>query len=125
MRLSDHDLRQMDDDWVAKLPSDRLRGALRQTLKELKQARDRLNMSAQNSSRPPGSMAPWEGSSRDPAQKSDAAEVPKKDEVVETGSPEKAAPSSDAIGEQPDAAGSKNNVDFARGLLRQDPLRRV
>ena len=60
MKLSDYDLKQMDDAWVEGLPADRLRLALRQTLNELKEARDRLNMTPENSSRPPGSMAPWE-----------------------------------------------------------------
>jgi transposase len=110
VRLTDHDLRQMDDDWVAKLPSDRLRGTLQQTLKDLKEARDRLNMNAQNSSRPPGSMAPWEGSSQEPAQKGDLPELPEKDEAPETDCPAKAAPSTDAAGDQPGAAGSKNKV---------------
>ena len=58
MKLSDYDLKQMDDAWVEGLPADRLRLALRQTLNELKEARDRLNMTPKNSSRPPGSMAP-------------------------------------------------------------------
>ena len=44
MKLSDYDLKQMDDAWVEGLPADRLRLALRQTLNELKEARDRLNM---------------------------------------------------------------------------------
>ena len=32
MKLSDYDLKQMDDAWVEGLPEDRLRLALRQTL---------------------------------------------------------------------------------------------
>ena len=73
MKLSDHDLRQMNDDWVDGLPADRLRSALRQTLNDLKEARDRLNMSPANSSRPPGSMAPWD------SQSSPSSEVPPDD----------------------------------------------
>jgi len=60
MRLSDHDLRQMDEDWLEKLPEDKLRQVSTRILKDLKEARDRLNQTPDNSSRPPSSRAPWE-----------------------------------------------------------------
>ena len=60
MHLSDHDLRQMDDDWLEKLPVDKLRQVSARILQDLKEARDRLNQTPDNSSRPPSSRAPWE-----------------------------------------------------------------
>jgi len=60
MHLSDHDLRQMDEDWLVTLPEDKLRQVSARMLLDLKEARDRLNQTANNSSRPPSSRAPWE-----------------------------------------------------------------
>ena len=60
MHLSDHDLRQMDEDWLEKLPEEMLRQVSTRILKDLKEARDRLNQTPDNSSRPPSSRAPWE-----------------------------------------------------------------
>jgi len=60
MHLSDHDLRQMDEDWLEKLPEDKLRQVSTRILKDLKEARDRLNQTPDNSSRPPSSRALWE-----------------------------------------------------------------
>ena len=60
MHLSDHDLRQMDEVWPEKLPEDKPRQVSTRILKDLKEARDRLNQTPDNSSRPPSSRAPWE-----------------------------------------------------------------
>lgn len=60
MHLSDHDLRQMDEYWLEKLPEDKLRQVSARILQDLKEARDRLNQTPDNSSRPPSSRAPWE-----------------------------------------------------------------
>jgi hypothetical protein len=60
MHLSDHDLRQMDEGWLEKLPEAKLRQVSARMLQDLKEARDRLNQTPDNSSRPPGSRAPWE-----------------------------------------------------------------
>lgn len=57
--LSDHDLRQMDEQWLERLPESALRGVAARLLGDLRQARDRLNQNPANSSRPSGSMAPW------------------------------------------------------------------
>lgn len=58
--LSDHDLRQMDEAWQGAQPQTVLRGLLKRTLEDLRAARDRLNQTQANSSRPPGSMPPWQ-----------------------------------------------------------------
>jgi hypothetical protein len=60
MHLSDHDLRQMDEGWLENLPEDKLRQVSARILQDLKEARDRLNQTPDNSSRPPSSRAPWE-----------------------------------------------------------------
>jgi transposase len=60
MHLSDHDLRQMDEGWLEKLPEAKLRQVSARMLQDLKEARDRLNQTPDNSSRPPSSRAPWE-----------------------------------------------------------------
>ena len=70
MHLSDHDLRQMDEDWLEKLPEDKLRQVSARILQDLKEARDRLNQTPDNSSLPPGSRAPWE---KGPAEKKGSA----------------------------------------------------
>jgi hypothetical protein len=60
MHLSDHSLRQMDDDYVRALGTDALRDLSLRLLADLKEARERLNQGPTNSSRPPSSRALWE-----------------------------------------------------------------
>jgi transposase len=62
MKLKDHDLKQIDRDYLGALPPDKLVEVSLKLLEDLKEARDRLNQTPQNSSRPSGSYAPWEGS---------------------------------------------------------------
>ena len=92
--LSDHDLRQMDPTWQQRQPEDTVRGLLARALDDLRQARDRLNQSPTNSSRPPGSMEPWRRSGGDEAAASGdapgeapAVEAGKSESVTQTGSP--------------------------------------
>lgn len=58
--LSDHDLRQMDPAWQQQQPDATVRALLARALDDLRLARDRLNQTPGNSSRPSGSMAPWQ-----------------------------------------------------------------
>jgi hypothetical protein len=58
-KRSDHDLKQMIEDWQGRQPEPVVRSLLKRTLDELRVARDRLNQNPNNSSRPSGSMAPW------------------------------------------------------------------
>lgn len=58
--LSDYDLKQMDEVWQGKLSEPKVRTLLKRTLEDLRVARDRLNQNPGNSSRPPGSMPPWQ-----------------------------------------------------------------
>jgi transposase len=61
MKLKDHDLRQMDSEYLASLVREKLLEVSSKLLEDLKEARERLNQTSQNSSRPSGSFAPWEG----------------------------------------------------------------
>jgi transposase len=64
MKLSDHDLRQMDEDWLKSLPAPLLLEVSKRLLSDVKALRDRQNQGPDNSSRPPGSQAPWEKAKR-------------------------------------------------------------
>ena len=59
MPLSDHDLSQIDHDKLDALSEDSLRGLSKRLLDDLKEAKERLNQTQENSSRPSGSMPPW------------------------------------------------------------------
>jgi len=60
MQLTEHDLKQLDEEYLSKLSPEQLLGLSEKLLKDLREARDRLNERPQNSSRPSGSYAPWE-----------------------------------------------------------------
>lgn len=61
MRLLDHDLRQMDEDYLNSLDLRRLRLVSMKLLADLKDARERLNRNSQNSSVPPSSLPAYLG----------------------------------------------------------------
>ena len=60
MELSDHDLRQIDERYLDELPETELREVSKKLCRELKAARERLNQTPKNSSRPSSTQAPWE-----------------------------------------------------------------
>ena len=77
MELNDYSLRQMDENDIRKLPEAALRDLAVKLLQDLKEARERLNQNSRNSSRPPGSDAPWEnigGNLENDSDNDDAAE---------------------------------------------------
>ena len=77
MELNDYSLRQMDENDIRKLPEAALRDLAAKLLQDLKEARERLNQNSRNSSRPPGSDAPWEnigGNLENDSDDDDAAE---------------------------------------------------
>lgn len=78
MVLKEHDLKQIDRAYVEGLARDKLEEMALRLLEDLREARDRLNQTPQNSSRPSGSFAPWEGG------------------VVSDGSPVEEAPNQEA-----------------------------
>jgi transposase len=61
MRLTDHDLKQLSQEYLASLPPESLLHLSKKMLDDLRDARDRLNQTPHNSSRPSGSYAPWQG----------------------------------------------------------------
>lgn len=60
MRLTDHDLKQLSQEYLASLSSEQLLHLSQKMLADLRDARDRLNQTPHNSSRPSGSYAPWQ-----------------------------------------------------------------
>lgn len=71
MKLSEHDLKQIDKDTLLGLSLEQLAPLAIMFLDDLKEARDRLNQNSNNSSRPSGSMPPWEsGKEPDPSDQS-------------------------------------------------------
>ena len=60
MNLTAHDLKQIDSEYLSKLTAEQMLRLNEKLLEDLRVARDRLNQNASNSSRPPGSHAPWE-----------------------------------------------------------------
>ena len=59
-RLSHHDLQQMDEVWQDGQSEPVVRELLKRVLNEFRVALDRLSQTPNNSSRPPGSMPPWQ-----------------------------------------------------------------
>jgi len=59
-RLSHHDLQQMDEAWQDDQSEPVVRDLLKRVLNELRATLDHLNQTPHNSSRPPGSMPPWQ-----------------------------------------------------------------
>jgi len=72
MQLSEHDLKQLDEQTIRSLQAERLRTLSLKLLADLKEARDRLNQSPDNSSRPPSTRAPWEGGGSEPPDDDEA-----------------------------------------------------
>ena len=59
MLLNDHDLRQIDETYLKSLGLEEVIRVSLRLLKDLKEARERLNQNPDNSSRPPSSREPW------------------------------------------------------------------
>nr|WP_160162718.1 hypothetical protein [Magnetococcus marinus] len=53
MKLSDHDLLQIDEEYLSSLSSAELLAVSRKMLEDLKESRERLNRTPNNSSQPP------------------------------------------------------------------------
>ena len=96
MRLSNHDLRQIDQDYLARLSPEQLLHLSEKLLDDLRNARDRLNQTSQNSSRPSGSYAPWEQNGGDQGEGRGEGE---KEQEADVG--KEAGPSDVADDEQP------------------------
>jgi len=81
MQLSDRDLSQLDEEELLNLPEEVLRRLSVKLLNDLKEARERLNQNARNSSRPPSSEAPWE---KDVSPNDDTNESEKNQETADS-----------------------------------------
>jgi transposase len=77
MRLTDHDLKQLSQEYLASLAPEQLLHLSKKMLDDLRDARDRLNQTPQNSSRPSGNYAPWQqtvsGDKKEPAEPVESA----------------------------------------------------
>jgi len=125
MQLTDHDLKQIDEEYLSKLTSEQLLKLSEKLLDDLRNARDRLNQNSSNSSRPPSSEAPWSDVERgevpaasgseeegDESQEEPRSKSPKQVEGEgesewEQGSVEKRKP-----GKQPGAKGSGRRLEM-------------
>jgi hypothetical protein len=83
MRLKDYDLRQIDEVTLQSLSEEDLRTLSAKLLLDLKEARERLNQSPKNSSRPPSSRDPWDknGDSENGEEDGDGTETPEDEKV--------------------------------------------
>jgi transposase len=63
----------MDEAWLQSLPEATMRVVLQRVVADLKEARDRLNQNADNSSQPPGNRPPWENRRATAAEEDDGA----------------------------------------------------
>ena len=107
-RLSHHDLQQMDEVWQDGQSEPVVRELLKRVLNEFRVALDRLSQTPNNSSRPPGSMPPWQ---RTPIAQAaatalaTAGKVPQDaEQMLEDASSQ--APSGNAQGPQHNSAGA-------------------
>jgi hypothetical protein len=73
MRLTDDDLKQLSQEYLASLSPEQLLHLSAKMLDDLRVARDRLNQTPHNSSRPSGSYAPWQQAN--PSDKKEPSET--------------------------------------------------
>jgi transposase len=124
MRLTDHDLKQLSQEYLASLSSEQLLHLSKKMLDDLRDARDRLNQTPHNSSRPSGSYAPWQRTV--PNNKEQAAELEgeenkpeskgKKEEAARERSDKPAASGAKSkrkAGKQPGSRGVGRRVEMA------------
>jgi transposase len=86
MHLDDHDLKQLDEEYLLSLSPVQLQTLSTKLLADLKEAHDRLNQNPSNSSRPPSTRAPWEKSeetSQDGGEDDDGAQDAASDSAVD------------------------------------------
>ena len=94
MRLSDHDLRQIDDAYLDALSPEALREVSKRLCRDLKEARERLNQTPDHSSRPPSTRALWtEAQSETEAEEHEEEDVaPIAEDLDSESEPPKAPP---------------------------------
>lgn len=111
MHLTDHDLKQIHQEYLASLSPEQLLHLSEKMLDDLRNARDRLNQTPQNSSRPSGSYALWEQESfSNKKNQSDDTDNTKKKETSENAGKEtKSEQQTDASTEQSQSEYQCNN----------------
>ncbi len=87
MKLSDHDLLQLDEEYLTSLKSDALLAVSRKMLSDLKESRERLNQTPDNSSQPPSSRSPFLGIPEEPSEEEDQDPQVKKETPEDDGDP--------------------------------------
>jgi len=92
LKLKAHDLQQLDEVYIRRLPETAARDLCVNLLVDLKEARERLEQNASNSSRPPSSRPPWEYGAKGDEDDGDA-----EDDGTQEDDKTKTPPESDAI----------------------------
>ncbi len=110
MRLTDFDLRQMDESYLAARTPEQLMRLSTRLLEDLKEARDRLNRTPGNSSMPPSSQAPWDKpraqlDDEDAPETAEQAQGPAQDD----GMPERQEPQ-----DKPDAVSQATSIQVQK-----------
>ena len=105
MQLTDHDLKQINQEYLAALAPGHLLHLSGKLLADLRDARDRLNQTPQHSSRPSGSYAPWEQAAN--------AESDRQTDDSADDSAEKQAAKLEATEEEARAAGNQRQAAAA------------
>ena len=121
MYLSKHDLLQMDDEWLKKLPAERLLEVSKRLLHDVKALQDRQNQTPNNSSRPPGSQAPWErsASSGESIQETEAGSA--ENRAKRAGEAKSAPPETSTRAEKPASDGQDKKSGKKRGKQPGSP----
>jgi transposase len=122
LKLSTHDLRQLDEASIERLPESAARRLCVTLLGDLKEARERLEQTPNNSSRPPSSRAPWESGARPPD--GDDAEAGGDEDATEAPSCEGAK--AEALGADQDRAADNGSEaeSKAQGAKKPKPSKR-
>jgi hypothetical protein len=108
MLLKNHSLRQIDEAYLRSLSHEQLIGLSTKLVADLKEARERLNQTPSNSSRPPSSRAPW------------VTEEAPEEHNEEEESPPQAGPAPQAeTGEKPQASVSEPGEQQERPAARK------
>lgn len=123
MNLPTASLRQIDEEYIDSLSLEKLRHLSKKMLDDLREARDRLNQTSENSSRPSGSFAPWEKGSREQeedvddddedVEKSEDSSTDKETQTEDNDPPLKSEPENKRkAGKQPGAQGFGRRVEL-------------
>lgn len=124
MRLTEHDLRQINHVYLETLPQGKLIEVAKTLVDDLKDARDRLNQNPQNSSRPPSSREPWlrakleeelESSEEEAEDGELEAQSNSEDESSEDDSPEEKQPPEKSVKEKPERKADKEKPERKAG----------